>query len=154
MPDSEHVFNLKKHYQEVTQGIYENDLKHYNFRTIENFIIHFDKLKNENKTESYELLNNYLNLMSVTNPSEIRENTVELYDEFVYPIAYKFYIPLGFVPYARWAVLYGMLIVSLIVMFFLGLPFVCYPIILMVFILLHCRTLHKKRNNKVFGLRY
>ncbi len=154
MSNLDYSFQLNKFYQEILQGINKKDFRHYNIRTIRNFIIHFDKLKEEDKAEVYELINSYLNLIKGTNSIEIRENTVELYNDFVYPIARKYYSSLGFVPYARGVVFYYMLIILLVFLYFLEVPFVFHIIILIVFMIIHSRTLQKKINNKVFGLRY
>lgn len=154
MVDSEYKNRLLSYYDKVTQGIYEKDFKHYNLRSVKNFIVHFDKLLDDDRSEAYQRIKDYLDLVKDSNPLEIRENTVELYNEAIYPIASDYYFKLGFVPYARWLVIYAMLFALVLFLFLIGVPFIWYTIVLLAFIIHHTWVLHKKTTNKVFGLRY
>lgn len=154
MIDSEYKKKLQDYYDEITKGIYSKDLKHYNLRSIKNFIIHFDKLFEEDKSEAYQRINSYLDLVKESNSIEVRKNTVEMYNEIIYPIASDYYFRLGFAPYARWVVIYAMLAIILLILFLVEASLIWYTIVLLAFIAHHCWVLQKKLSNKVFGLRY
>ncbi len=152
--NDEYQNKLQCYYDEIVKGIYPKDFRFYSLRSIRNFIFHFDKLIDEDKSEAYLRIKDYLDLVKNTNPAEIRNNSQALYNEIIYSIVSDYYFRLGFVPYARWIVVYVMYGAIFLMLFLIGIPAIYYTIILLAFIIHHCWILNKKAQNKVFGLRY
>lgn len=128
--------------------------KYFHLKTIENFVIHFDELNYSVREDVYKLIIEYLNVIKDINIKNVKNDSIELYRNYVYPIAIDYYSKIGFVPYAKNTTLFTIFFLGLVVMLLFELSVIWHIGFVLIFMIHHIRLFIKKNKNIVFGYRY
>ena len=148
---------LEQYYQETLKHVGEKNARRYNLKTVNNFIIYFNKIDTENKELVYNELYNYLTFIKGLKPigtdREAKHETNELYHTFLSPLV-NYYNSLGFSHYLNWKALIYMMLFPLPILLLLNCSLIWYIIVYSIFFILRLRSWFKEREHKAYGPLY
>lgn len=146
--DQKTLFN---YYDETLTFLPHDSLDKYNLRTIKNFIIHLDKV--DSKTIAAETIYNYLTFIRTMEPITSNRQTIELFNSFIGPKA-PIYERAGFMLYTSIWLMASLTIIACTVLYFLNCSLIWCSLPLIGLTIYSVYVLDKKRQNKIYGIKW
>lgn len=132
----------------------DSNQKFYHFRSIENFIYHFDDVGSlELKEKIYSILMEYLQKV-IEDPIENLEECTSLFDDYIRPVGNLYERALGFMPMIRIWVIIFWVIPLMIIVYALNLSIIFYGIIGVLFLSYYFYIRKKRIEKKIYGLEW
>jgi hypothetical protein len=126
----------------------------YHFRSIQNFIYFFDKLKSsERKEKAFFTLNEYLDIVK-SEPIEDINQCIFLYTKYIKPIGSLYEDEFNFMPAISFRTVLFLVIIFYGVFYLFNLPVVFYVFIGIILFGYYFYFLKKKLQKRVYGLKW
>ena len=123
----------------------------YHFRSIQNFILSFDKLDSKEKEKVYFNLMEYLDVVK-KDPITNMHQCADLFTEYIRPVGSLYENSYGFMPNISWWIIIFWAIFSFGILYVFNLSIIFYIIIGVFFISYYIYILKKRIEKKVYGL--
>jgi hypothetical protein len=138
---------LREEYDRALQAITKENQDYYHIHSLENFIIHFDKLPDENIFQVFEGLMEYIKIIKGKKQHLAMYDSKELFNDYIKPMWNNYYLKIGFTADISILTRVILLIVIFSIFYFFQVASFFYVLISIIAILYSLRIFKKRKKH-------